>query len=116
MTSTYEELRAAVEDAGGLYVMNMAELRDIRGAGRLSNGICAAISDDLASHGLGHIPSELPTSQWHEARIYRLGSSIASVVSAILDPSEAGDKTLRNLAEDNPREILQRIRELVSEA
>jgi hypothetical protein len=116
VASTYDELRDAVEDSGGLYVTHMAELRDIRGAGRLSTGICAAISDDLASYGLGHLPEDLPTSQWGEARIYRLGSPIASVVTAILDPSEAGDKTLRSLAEDNPREILQRIRELVSEA
>jgi hypothetical protein len=116
MTDTYEDLKDAVEENGGLYVTTMAELRDIRGAGRLSAGICNAISADLASHGLGHIPDELPTSQWSEARIYRLGSPIAAVASAVLEPSTAGDKTLRNLSSDDAQDIIQRIRELVCEA
>lgn len=116
MTSTYDELRDAVEESGGLHLIQMAVLRDIRGAGRLSTGICAAISDDLAAHGMGHLPAELPTAQWAEARIYRLGTPIAAVVSAVLNPSAAGDKSLRSLAQDDPRRILQQIRALVSDA
>jgi hypothetical protein len=114
--ATYDALKEAVEDSLGLYVTNMAELRDIRGAGRLSTGICAAISDDLAAHGLGHLPPVLPTSQWGEARIYRLGSPIAAVANAVLHPSEAGDRTLRGLATDDARDILRRVRELVAES
>ncbi len=53
-----------------------------------------AISRSLESHGLGHLPQELPPNQEDPVRLYLLDSPIADVIKAVLIPSDRGDETL----------------------
>lgn len=110
---SYEELRQAVIENDGLFRSQMWQLKTIHGAGRLGVHVRDAISRELASHGLGHIPSELPAYQEEPVRLYLLGSPVADVVKSVLEPSDRGDDTLRSLSSSQAQEQLRQIREIV---
>ena len=110
---SYADLRSAVVGNGGLYQTEMCQLKTIHGAGRLGVHVRDAISRELASHGMGHLPSELPSYQEEPVRLYLLGSPIADVVSAVMRPSDSGDETLRALSDSQAQELLRQVRELV---
>lgn len=112
---TYEALREAVVTNEGIYQATMAELKAIKGAGRLGVHVRDAISRDLASHGMGHLPEQLPPNQEDEVRLFLLGSPVADIVNAVLQPSDRGDQSLRRLGTSKADEMLQQIRELVCE-
>ena len=113
--TTYTALRTATEQADGLYLTTMETLRDAHGAGKLGVHVRKAIHDELLANGLGHLPSELPAYQEYEVRLYRLGTSIANAINAVLYPSEAGDQVLRQTAGSSAQTVLKQIRELVCE-
>lgn len=115
MYTDYDGLRKQVEAEGGLHTTTMEALREIHGAGRLGKHVRDAISGELAANGLSHVPEELPAYQENPVRIYRLGTSIADVVNAVLHPSSGGDQVLRQLGGDQGQDILKKIRELVCE-
>ncbi|WP_067459768.1 hypothetical protein [Actinomadura macra] len=114
MTS-YEGLRDAVVANEGIFQATMAELKAIKGAGRLGVHVRDAISRELASHGMGHLPAQLPPNQEDEVRLFLLGSAVADIVNAVLHPSDRGDRSLRRLGTSRADELLQQIRELVCE-
>lgn len=109
----YEDLRNAVAANEGLYTTSMDVLKKIDGAGRLGVHVRTSISRSLESHGLGHLPRELPPNQEDSVRLYLLGSPIADVVKAVITPSERGDETLRSISASEAQEQLRRIREIV---
>ena len=109
---SYSELRAAVVDAG-VYTTTMETLKRIQDAGRLGIHVRSAISRALASHGIGHLPAELPPNQDDEVRLYLLGTPIADVVSAVLTPSKRGDAMLRSVGSSDAQEKLAMIRDIV---
>ncbi|WP_310728598.1 hypothetical protein [Streptomyces sp. N2A] len=113
MSSNYEELRSAVTADGGLHVVTMGVLRDIQGAGRLGSRVLDTISGQLESHGMGHIPKELPGNQDSPVRIYLLGTPIADIVDAVHNPSLKGDAILRGAGDSEARAQLRQIREIV---
>ncbi|WSB85707.1 hypothetical protein OHA60_19065 [Streptomyces cellulosae] len=113
MGNSYEELRAAVTADGGLHVITMGALRDIEGVRRLGNRVLGTISGQLSSHGMGHLPKELPTNQDSPVRVYLLGTPIAEVVDAVHHPSLKGDETLRGVGGSEARAQLQKIREII---
>jgi hypothetical protein len=114
MDSSYQELRAKVETDGGLSVVTMRELRDIHGVSRIGSRVPGEISERLASHGMGHIPAKLPSSQNSPARLYLLGTPIADAVNAVLDPTPQGDAILRGVGDSEARQDqLRQIREIV---
>lgn len=115
MPSNYDALRKQVEADGGLYTTTMEELREIHGAGRLGKHVRDAISSSLSSNGMGHFPEELPSYQGEPVRVYRLGSTIADTVAAVLNPTEQGDLILRQTGGSPGQDILRQIRELVCE-
>lgn len=84
----------------GVYRVPMLVLRHIHGTARLGRLVCKAISDQLATAGLGHIPEDLPSEQWQEIRIFLADSPLASVVDAVVNPSAAGDEVLRLVADE----------------
>ncbi|MFJ2189008.1 hypothetical protein ACIOJE_13805 [Kitasatospora sp. NPDC087861] len=110
---SYEELRKAVVEDNGLHQAQMWQLKGIKGAGRLGVHVRDAISRELASHGMGHIPSQLPSYQEEPVRLYLLGSPIADIVQAVLQPSDRGDEALRALGNEESQEIIRQIRQLV---
>lgn len=113
MSSGYEELRTAVAADGGLHVVTMGVLRDIQGAGRLGSRVLGVISAQLESHGMGHIPKELPGNQDSPVRVYLLGTPIAETVDAVHNPSLKGDAILRASGDSEARAQVQQIREIV---
>jgi hypothetical protein len=91
----------------------MDTLKKIDGAGRLGVHVRTAISKTLESHGLGHLPRELPPNQEDPVRLYLLGSPIADVIKAVLGPSDRGDETLRSIGTSEAQEQLRQIRQIV---
>lgn len=115
MFASYDSLRKQVEAAGGLHTTTMEELRELHGAGRLGKHVRDAISGELAAHGMGHLPEELPAYQEMAVRVFRLGTPIADAVNAVLHPSTGGDQVLRQMGSGQGQEVLKKIRELVCE-
>ncbi len=115
MLTTYDALRKQVEADGGLYTTTMEELREIEGAGRLGQHVRATISGKLTANGMGHLPAELPAYQDYAVRVYRLGTPLADVVNAVLNPSGSGDQILRQVGTSDAQEIIKKIRQLVCE-
>jgi hypothetical protein len=66
---TYDQLVADVEAQGSLGTYPMAVLRDIEGAGKLGIHIRKTIQQQLRTHGLDHLPEELPAYQEQQVRI-----------------------------------------------
>src|SRR3954454_5683188 len=93
--TSYEDLRDAVAASEGLLAISMEQLRDIHGAGRLGVHVRDAISSSLARYGLGHFPEELPSYQEQYVRIFQLGTPLADLVHAVLDPTPSRDEILR---------------------
>jgi hypothetical protein len=108
-----ETIKDKVEAEGGVASLLMGDVRDAYGAGRLGVHVRSGISKALLGMGLGHFPTDLPDSQYARVRIYKLGSSVADVIEAVLNPGEAGDARLRETAGGNAEGLLAEIRELV---
>lgn len=112
---SYNDLSRDVDGDGGLVTTTMEQLREIHGAGRLGKHVRDAISQQLAAHGLGHLPVELPSYQENEVRVYRLGSPIGKVIDAVQKPNSGGDAVLRGVGGDTSADVLAKVRELVCE-
>lgn len=93
----YQDLRKAVENHGGMVKIGMTVLKHIDGAGRLGPGVLATMSTSLATHGVGHLPPELPNSQDEQVRLYLIDSPLGDVVTAVLNPNDQRDATLRSI-------------------
>ncbi|MEZ4447760.1 MAG: hypothetical protein R3B72_52270, partial [Polyangiaceae bacterium] len=106
-------LARAVELEGDLITTSMETLRNLHNAGRLGVHVVSGIQDRLANHGLGHFPDPLPNYQHEEVRIYKQGTQVAKIVEAVLSPSDRGDRVLREAANVDTSEKLQKIRELI---
>ena len=113
MIQSYDALRKQVDADGGLYTSSMEQLREIEGAGRLGQHVRASISNNLAAHGLGHLPTELPSYQEFQVRVYRLGTALADVINAVLSPNATGDQVLRQVATADAQDVIKKIRALV---
>lgn len=110
---TPEELKSQVEANQNVLSVKMELLRDMVNVKRLGVHVCDEISRTLHREGLGHSPAELVPDAWAEARIYRLGTPMAELITATSNPGESGDVVLRDLAEGSATETLERIRALV---
>jgi hypothetical protein len=113
--SSLEELSDLVNRQQGVATVEMERLRDAYGVRRLGIHVRTAISNRLKGFGLGHFPQELPLYQWQLVRVYKLGSPVAELIQAVLEPSPGHDEKLRRAAGGDAEAILQKIRELVCE-
>jgi hypothetical protein len=111
--TSYDELRLRVTEEGGVFGTTAQVLRDIEGAGRLGSTVRAEISQNLAGFGLRHLPAELPQYQEQEVIVYLASGPVAAVINAVLNPSISTVKVLRQLADNNAQETLDKIRRLV---
>lgn len=106
-----QDLIKKVDHDEGLTTVTMGELRKIQGSRRLGKNVNEAISRELASAGLGHLPAELPLRKEQPVRLYRVGGRIDRIVAAVTHPSLVGDSELRNIeAGLNGTDILDRLR------
>ena len=109
----FDELSKKVDSSGGVVTTTMGNLRDAAGYGKLGVHVVKQISQTLAGKGLGHYPDSLVADQRELIRVYRLGSQIAELIEAVLDPSEANDQVLRDRAGGEDARILGAVRRLV---
>lgn len=110
---TYADLLQAVTGRGGVMYVDMMELRDIHGAGKLGIHVTQNISDKLMGMGLGHFPQQLPQQQSERVRIYLRGSAVGKVIDAALTMETGSNRLLRSVANNADSEILKKIKELV---
>jgi hypothetical protein len=113
---TYEDLRETVLGKGGLLRVPMGDLRDIEKAGRLGKIVRDRIHTNLQHQQLGHLPVDLPNDQDDVVRIYDTRGPLGAVVAAVLNPSQAGDKLLRELSSKGAEKKLSDLRALLDEA
>ena len=109
----FDELSDLVDQNGGVHTTHMGALRDAKGYGKLGVHVVRAISQDLAGYGLGHFPTELEPYQEQQVRVYRLGSPIAELIDAVINPSATHDEELRAAAGGDDARILRQIRNLI---
>lgn len=108
-----DEIRKAVEASGDTLTVPMEVVRDAFGFDRLGVNVRASISDKLSGLGLGHYPVELPDRQWVHVRLFKLGSPIADLIDAVLNPSDEHDEELRKAVSGGDSETIKRIKALL---
>ncbi|MDX3696923.1 hypothetical protein PV726_43120 [Streptomyces europaeiscabiei] len=114
---SWEELRHAVEESGGVLRVVMWLLRDLEQAGRLGVHVRASISRRLDGLGLAHLPADIPGEQYAIITLYKRGTPAAAVVDAVFrdGSSKAAEVALRRMNTSRDAEKLQIITEKVEE-
>lgn len=110
---TPDEIRKAVEASGDVLTVKMEVVRDAFKYDRLGVNVRSIISEKLGGLGLGHYPLELPDRQWVPVRLFKLGSPIADLVDAALNPTEEHDEELRKAVSGGDSETIKRIKALL---
>ena len=116
--NSFEEVREAVSDAGGVLTFEAWELRDALEAGRLTRRINGMISETLRSYGLGHVPfkvDDLPTNQYGSVRVYDATLPVGKAIEAAHLPGKENDRLLKESVKGDAAQILAQIRALVEE-
>jgi hypothetical protein len=108
-----DEIRKAVEASGDVLSVPMEAVRDAFGYDRLGVNVRAGISEKLSGLGLGHFPPDLPDRQWISVRLFKLGSPIADLIDAALNPSDDHDEELRKAVSGGDAELIKRIKALL---
>ncbi|MET9073817.1 hypothetical protein ABZX95_16955 [Streptomyces sp. NPDC004232] len=112
---TWDDLRKAVENCGGVLRVHMGHLRDLIDAGRLGINVRNDISRRLAGIGLGHLPAELPSYQGNSVVLYQQGTPAADVVEAVRgDNFVRAENALRRLNTKGDAEKLAAIAAIIN--
>lgn len=112
---SWDDLRQAVEDHGGVLRIYMSALRALQNAGRLGINVRTDISRRLAGVGLSHLPADLPSYQDNEVVLYQLGTPAADVVEAVRGDNFAQAETaLRQLNTKGDAEKLAAITAIIN--
>lgn len=117
-----QKIASECDDGGGVLRLDLGELREAVGAGKLGRWVLQEIREELEAAGLGYFPKALldeneEPRQHQQIRVYRKGpGTLARVIDAVLAPSDQGDGFLRDLGSDDNREIVAQIRRLVGAA
>jgi hypothetical protein len=110
----FNAIAAEVKANGGVQAVRMERLRNAAGYGKLGKYVVQEIGGELRRRGLGTCPDPLPSSDaWSTVMLYELGSTVERLVHAVREPSEEGVVNIRELANQNPNEILDQVRALV---
>jgi hypothetical protein len=110
-----QNLKAEVDANGEVTVRTMQSVRAGFGYGRLGPNVTDLISRKLAGAGLGHAPADLPMEQERRVLIFTLGSEVANVIGAVLNPAEGSDDVLRKVTGGGAADVIAQIRALVCE-
>lgn len=92
--TTWNDLGTRVENAGNILSVSMEELRDLSNNGRLGRHVAKDIEKSLSRVGLGHIPSEIPTSQGELVRLYIKSSIVGKMIENVFIPGDEKDKEI----------------------
>ncbi len=122
----FEGLAKRVDAAGGVLSVQMGELRDGLGAGRLDKGPIARIEATLDGAGLRSIPLDSSANTY--VLVYKTNSPIAKIIDSVSSYQEDADKALvaavrAYSGESDPRdeelvqlrEVITQVRAIVSE-
>lgn len=116
--STWDGIKADVDEHGGVVTVSAWRLRDAQGAGRLTERINGQISESLAARGLGHVPfnvEDMPTYQNEQVRIYDRTTALGKVIESAHLPGDDHDERLREAINAEAVDILRQVRDLVAE-
>lgn len=101
--------------------VSLGELREALGHNRLGVRALEQIATSLAGEGLGYFPEWVLTDQNQAprygdvVRVFRKGTGLGEVVTAVLEPTDRGDERLKEIADGDAVEILSMIRLLLAE-
>ena len=109
------KLREEIEAQGGIALLPMWKIRDAARWDRLGVNVVKDIASKMRRSGLATLPAMdvLPYTQYAMVRVYVTEGRLADVISAVLDPSNEGDKLLREIGGDDASDVLKAVRELV---
>jgi hypothetical protein len=108
-----EALRDAVIGNGDVLTVRVGDVRDAFKYGRLGIHVRTEISKRLGGLGIAHYPPEVPDWQEIPIRLYRMGTPIADLIDAVIQPTEKHDQELRDAVGGNNAEVINQIRALV---
>jgi hypothetical protein len=114
----WNQIKDRVEESDNVCTFTMEELRDAHGAAKLGVHVREEIKRSLAGMGLGNVPTELPSYQDEQVRLYKKGTPVGILIDAVLSPGEQNDKSLAERVSNDGADyaaIIERIRELVSQ-
>ena len=98
LIKTYEDLRNRVEANQGIFTFHMRQLRQVQGAGRIGPLVNSEIRRKLAALGLSHQPKKLPERQERLVRVFKKGSPVAAVITAVQKVKFQNDAVIRKAA------------------
>jgi hypothetical protein len=116
--ANWDEVKQKVEKNGNVVTLTMEDLRDAHGVARLGVNVRAEISNTLAGMGLGHVPTELPSLQNEQVRVYKKGTSAGELIDTVLTTGEQNDaKIINQFAKPGTdyAAVVQKIRDIVAE-
>lgn len=108
----FDELDEWVLEEDNLVTVSGVGLRNAAGWSRMTEGTVAFIEDELKKRALGCFP-RLSADRHAEFRIYKKGSPLGNLIEAVLQPTDSGDKLLRESSSGAAQEILRKIERLV---
>jgi hypothetical protein len=108
-----EALRQAVIDNGGVLTVRVGDVRDAFNFGRLGVHVRSEISKKLNGLGIAHFPADVPDWQERPLRLYRMGTPIADLIDAVIEPSPIHDDELKSAVSGGDADVVNQIRALV---
>jgi hypothetical protein len=116
-----KDVAAATEENGDLLALTLLNLRMALGYERLGVRVLGSIASSLEGEGLGYFPEWVLDGEANTApragdvvRVFKKGSPVGKVISAVLEPSNVGDNLLRENLGGDSAATLGKIRELLS--
>ena len=108
-----EALRDAVIEAGDVLTVRVGDVRDAFNYGRLGVHVRSEIAKKLNGLGIATYPKSVPDWQEEPLRLYRMGTPVADLIDAVLDPNQNHDEELRAAVAGGATDTLNQIRALV---
>jgi hypothetical protein len=111
--SLLDQLEEEICNKENVLSVPMHRIRDACGVQRLREYTIQQVATKLSSKGIGHIPRKLPMDQGAPVRLYIQESTVGRFLKVALQPGEAGDEKLRQLAEGGAADAIRQIRDVL---
>jgi len=114
------EVKDRLDNHEGVATFELRELKDLVGIGRLGHRIREQMQDALDRQDIGYFPNPLPASDTQRVRLYRLGSRVARLITAVITLDEENDAKLIKFANgsapadaSDERDAIRKIRRIL---